>query len=122
VPLPDNQFESYFLSVFGRPDFASACECERSGDSSLAQSLHLYNSVELAKKVAGERLKRLVADKRPAEERLRELYLIALSREPNEREMAHMTAYLRARPDMQSAAYEDLLWAVLNTKEFLYNH
>jgi hypothetical protein len=122
VQLPDNQFESYFLSVFGRPDFASACECERSGDSSLAQSLHLYNSVELAKKVAGERLKRLVADKRPAEERLRELYLIALSREPNEREMAHMTAYLRARPDMQSAAYEDLLWAVLNTKEFLYNH
>jgi hypothetical protein len=122
VQLPDNQFESYFLSVFGRPDFASACECERSGDSSLAQSLHRYNSVELAKKVAGERLKQLVSDKRPADERLRDLYLIALSRPPSAEELAGMQAYLQARPNAQSAAYEDLLWALLNTKEFLYNH
>jgi hypothetical protein len=122
VQLPDNQFESYFLSVFGRPDFASACECERSSDSSLAQSLHLYNSAELAKKVAGERLRKLVADKRPVEERLRELYLGALSRPPSPEEMAHMTGYLKARSDNLVAAYEDLLWTVLNTKEFLYNH
>jgi hypothetical protein len=122
VQLPDNQFESYFLSVFGRPDFASACECERSGDSSLAQSLHLYNSVELAKKVAGDRLKQLVSDKRPADERLRDLYLIALSRPPSAEELAGMKAYLQARPNNLSAAYEDLLWALLNTKEFLYNH
>ncbi len=122
VQLPDNQFESYFLSVFGRPDFASACECERSSDSSLAQALHRYNSVELAKKVAGERLKQLVSDKRPADERLRDLYLIALSRPPSAEEMAGMKAYLQARPNNQSTAYEDLLWAVLNTKEFLYNH
>lgn len=122
LQLPDNQFESYFLSAFGRPDFASACECERSGDSSLAQSLHLFNSAELAKKVAGERLKKLVADKRPAQDRLRELYLVALAREPNQEEMARMTAYLQDRSGNLSAAYEDLLWAVLNTKEFLYNH
>ncbi len=122
VQLPDNQFESYFLSAFGRPDFASACECERSSDSSLAQSLHLYNSVEMAKKVAGERLKKLVADKRPVEDRLRDLYLVALSRPPSPEEMARMTAYLQARSDNLAAAYEDLLWAVLNTKEFLYNH
>ena len=121
VQLPDNQFESYFLSVFGRPDFASACECERSGDSSLAQSLHLFNSVELTKKVAGERVKRLVADKRPAEDRLRELYLLAVSRPPTPMEWQTMKAYLDARPN-QTSAYEDLLWALLNTKEFLYNH
>ena len=82
VTLPDNLVESYFLSVFGRPDNASACECERSGDSSLAQSLHLYNSLEIEKKTAGDRLKKLVADKRPIDEKLTEIYLIALSRSP----------------------------------------
>jgi len=122
VQLPDNQFESYFLSVFGRPDFATACECERGSDSSLAQSLHLYNSVELAKKVAGERLKQLVSDKRPVDDRLRELYLTALSRPPSADELDHMKAYLQARPNNQSAAFEDLLWVLVNTKEFLYNH
>ena len=118
----DNRKPSYFLNLFGRPARTSVCECERSGDSSLAQSLHLYNSVEMAKKVAGERLKKLVADKRSAEDRLRELYLVALSRPPSQEEMARMTAYLQARSDNLSSAYEDLLWAVLNTKEFLYNH
>lgn len=122
VQLPDNQFESYFLSVFGRPDFATACECERSADSSLAQALHRYNSVELAKKIAGDRLKQLVSDKRPVDDRLRDLYLIALSRPPSAAEMDRMKAYLTARPTAQAAAFEDLLWALLNTKEFLYNH
>ncbi|MBI2806316.1 MAG: DUF1553 domain-containing protein [Planctomycetes bacterium] len=120
VKLPDNQFESYFLSVFGRPDFASACECERSSDSSLAQSLHLMNSVELAKKVAGERARKLASDKRPLDERLGELYLVALSRTPSTAELTRMRSYLEARPASQG--WEDLLWAVLNTKEFLYNH
>jgi hypothetical protein len=122
VQLPDNQFESYFLSVFGRPDFATACECERGSDSSLAQSLHLFNSNELAKKVAGERVKKLNADKRPLDERLRDLYLLALSRPPNAAELSSMQAYVQQRRDNPSAAYEDLLWALLNTKEFLYNH
>jgi hypothetical protein len=122
VQLPDNQFESYFLSVFGRPDFATACECERGADSSLAQTLHMYNSIELAKKVAGERLKQLANDKRPADDRLRDLYMIALSRPPSAAELATLKAYLEARPNNQSAAYEDLLWALMNTKEFLYNH
>ncbi len=47
--LPDNFFNtsSYFLTVFGRPDSASACECERSGEASLAQSLHLLNAREI---------------------------------------------------------------------------
>ena len=55
VQLPDNQFESYFLSAFGRPDSASACECERNGDASLAQALHLFNSEELLEKISGRK-------------------------------------------------------------------
>ena len=122
IQLPDNQVESYFLSVFGRPDSASACECERSGDSSLAQSLHRYNSVEITKKVSGERAKRLASDKRPVEDRIRDLYRIALSREPGAEELASMKEYLESRTASVSAAYEDILWALVNTKEFMFNH
>jgi len=147
VQLPDNQSDSYFLSVFGRPDGASACECERSSDANLAQALHLFNSDELLTKIGaraaapadpvkggrgkpgpsgpkatpGERLAKLVADKRPHEQRLRELYLIALSREPDGDEMAALLAHIEKKGDVQ-AAYADILWALLNTKEFLYNH
>jgi len=122
VQLPDNQFESYFLSVFGRPDFASACECERSGDSSLAQSLLLYNSAELMKKIAGPRVQQLAADKGAHEARLKGLYRTALSRDPTAEELAVMSRHLESRPQALQAAYEDILWALVNTKEFLFNH
>ena len=122
VQLPDNQFDSYFLSVFGRPDFASACECERTSDANLAQSLLLANSAELMKKFAGQRVKQLATDKRPHEDRLKELYLIALARVPSPAELASMKAYLEARPQASALAYEDVLWALVNTKEFLFNH
>ena len=122
VQLPDNQFESYFLSVFGRPDFASACECERSGDSNLPQVLLLYNSTEMMKKIAGPRVQNLAKDKRPHEERLKEIYLAALSRPPSQGELAAMRSYIEARPQAVSAAYEDIVWALVNTKEFLFNH
>ncbi|MGE3806336.1 MAG: DUF1549 domain-containing protein [Gemmataceae bacterium] len=122
VQLPDSQFESYFLSVFGRPDAASACECERKAESSLPQALHLFNSAEIQAKVAGPRCKQLASDKRPPEERLREVYLIALSREPSKLELTALLGYLEKKKASGQAAYEDILWAVLNTKEFLFNH
>jgi hypothetical protein len=121
IQLPDNLFDSYFLSVFGRPDAASACECERSSDASLAQALHLFNSAEVLGKVAGARAAQLAADKRPPEERLRDLYLVALAREPSKEELAVLTAYLQKKKGGKDA-YEDVIWALLNTKEFLFNH
>jgi hypothetical protein len=122
VQLPDNQSDSYFLSVFGRPDAASACECERSSDASLAQCLHMFNSVEIQAKVAGPRAAQLAKDKRPHEERLRELYLVALSREPSKEEMEAIVAHVAKKKGNEQAAYEDILWALVNTKEFLFNH
>src|SRR5262249_46999911 len=121
VQLPDNLFDSYFLSVFGRPDAASACECERGGDASLAQCLHMFNSVEILGKTAGQRASNLAKDKRPHAERLRELYLIALSREPSKEELTTLMTYLDRTKGSQ-AAYEDVIWALINTKEFLFNH
>ena len=122
VQLPDNLFDSYFLSVFGRPDAASACECERNGDASLAQCLHMFNSAEILGKTAGKRASELAKDKRPHEERLRDLYLIALSREPSKEELATLVGYLDKKKDNVQQGYEDVIWALVNTKEFLFNH
>ena len=122
VQLPDNLVDSYFLSVFGRPDNASACECERGSDATLAQALHMFNSADVLAKVSGPRAKALAADKRPHEQRLAELYLIALSREPSKEELAALLAHIQGKGKDVQAAYEDILWAVINGKEFVFNH
>ncbi|MSU78606.1 MAG: DUF1553 domain-containing protein [Gemmataceae bacterium] len=121
IQLPDNQVDSYFLSVFGRPDFASACECERSGDANLAQSLHMVNSKDVMNKLDKGRATKLAKDTRPHAERVREIYLLAYSREPSAEETRAVVAYVERVGNAQRA-YEDLLWTIVNTKEFMFNH
>ena len=125
VALPDDSFNSssYFLTVFGRPENSSACECERTGDSSLAQSLHLLNSKGIQEKLTAgnSRAATLAKDTRPAEERIRQLFVMAYARQPEPGEVAKANEYLEKRKGEQSA-WEDMVWALLNTKEFLFNH
>jgi hypothetical protein len=129
MQLPDNSFNtsSYFLSVFGRPDSSTSCECERSQDASLAQSLHLLNSKDVQDKITDDKgtAALLAADAKTSDnEKLRQLYMAALSREPNEKELAVAREHLgKAKDDKgKRHAYEDLVWALINTKEFLFNH
>ena len=134
VELPDNSFNasSYFLTVFGRPDMASACECERSQDASLAQSLHLLNAKEIQEKLARDdgRAAGLARDCSSGDDKpWRDLYLLALSREPSPSERAAACRYVEKcvkaaeKPDAgRRRACEDIVWAVINTKEFLFNH
>jgi Protein of unknown function (DUF1549)/Protein of unknown function (DUF1553) len=124
VQLPDSGFNSYFLTVFGKPDNASACECERSSEANLAQSLHLLNSSEVQGKLSagGGRAALLAAQKeRSREEKIREIYLRVYSREPQSDEMAVAVGHLSKAKD-EKLAFEDILWALVNTKEFLFNH
>ncbi len=125
VQLPDNGFNSYFLTVFGRPESSSACECERSSEANLAQSLHLLNSGEIQGKLtAGNgHAQTLANDKtRPHEVRIRELYLLAFSRPPQAEEMTIALAHINKNEMDPKRAYEDIVWALINTKEFLFNH
>ena len=137
VALPDNSYNraSEFLRVFGRPDSTSVCECERVQTSSLAQSLHLLNSGELRNKLASGsgRAAALASGTAPPEERVRQLYLVAFAREPRAEELEQALAYLNEKlldaagqplASQPSAAqnWQDLIWALLNTKEFLFNH
>jgi hypothetical protein len=135
VALPDNSFNqgNQLLSVFGRPDAASACECERTMEASLSQSLHLLNADELQNKLANEngRAALLAKETRPAKELIREVYLLALAREPNDEEILQSQSYLDSKSERKEGeelkkakrrAWEDLLWAMINSKEFLFNH
>jgi hypothetical protein len=122
--LPDNGFNSYFLTVFGRPESSSACECERSSEANLAQSLHLLNSAEIQGKLtAGDGRAALLASdaQRQHQEKIRELYLLSFSREPLEEELSIALAYIEKTGDAKRA-FEDIVWALINTKEFLFNH
>ncbi len=124
IQLPDSSFSSYFLTVFGRPEGSSACECERSSEANLAQSLHLLNSAEIQNKLsAGSgRAAALAADKtNSGEQKIRGLYMAFYARQPLPDELAVAQAHLEKTKN-DKIAYEDILWALINTKEFLFNH
>ena len=123
IQLPDAGQKNYFLTVFGKPMADSACECERSNDANLAQSLHLLNSKEVLGKISNKDGRAGLLsrdDKRTEQEKLRELYLWFYSREPQSEEVNLALAHLGKGE--KKAAYEDIIWALLNTKEFLFNH
>lgn len=125
VQLPDNGFQSYFLTVFGTPQGNTACECERSDAANLAQSLHLLNSDEVQQKLtsANARSHLLAADAdREHSEKIRELYLRAFSRPPSVQELDIALSYIQQRQDRVAQAYEDIVWVMANTKEFMFNH
>ena len=118
--LPDTGFTSYFLTVFGRPAATTACECERSREANLAQSLHLLNSEEIQRKLAADtgRAARLAADDtRPDADKIRELFLLAYSRPPRDHELQTMLAHVKQKPNLREA-YEDVIWSLINSKEF----
>ena len=120
IQIWDNRMPSYFFRIFGRPVRFSVCECERGTDPSITQALHLMNSPEIAAKIkakAGTARKLAGSDKKP-DAIIDELFLGALSRKPTD---AERTRLLEAFTDDRRAAVEDVLWAVLNSKEFLYN-
>jgi hypothetical protein len=122
LQLPDTLVVSPFLDAFGRPERAQTCSCERQQDSSVGQALHLNNGKTLNDKIRakGSRLETWLAEKVGDEEAVHRLFLLALSREPTAGELAKMKAILAEAPSRREAL-EDLFWAVLASKEFLFN-
>jgi len=124
IMLPDESFPSYFLDVFGRPQRISACECERVSEANLAQALHLLNSDEVQGKLSrpNGRADAMARDTtKPDAEKVDELFLWAFARKPTDDQREIALAHIAKHAMNKRVAYENILWALLNTKEFVFN-
>ena len=123
VDLPNEGFGSYFLDTFDRPQRVSGCECERSTGATLAQVLLLANSDEIENKLADDKgqVAELAKSERPMPEKITELYVTAFSRPPSESELSEAVEFVETQEDKRRAL-EDVLWTILNSKEFMFNH
>jgi Protein of unknown function (DUF1553)/Protein of unknown function (DUF1549) len=123
IQLPDSRVRSFLLDVFGRPARVVTCECERTAQPNIAQALHLMNGDFVNRKIAapGGRVEALAKAKKSLVEITEELYLVTLSRPPRPDEVAKARDWILAAPT-QREGVQDLLWVLLNSREFLFNH
>ena len=123
IQIWDNRMPSYFFRIFGRPQRVTVCECERGNEPSIAQSLHLMNSPETVRKIRHRdgRAAQLAKSDLTPQQIIEQLYLVTLSRIPSQQETRLMQQAFDESNDRRIAA-EDILWTLLNTKEFIYNH
>jgi hypothetical protein len=126
MQLPDSLVVSPFLDAFGRPERSQTCSCERSGDATVGQALHLNNGKTLNDKLRAKnsRLSEWLTEKRSDKEVISQLYLLSLCREPTEKELGLFTKMLKdavADGASRREALEDLCWAVLASKDFVFN-
>jgi hypothetical protein len=123
IQLPDTRVRSFLLDVFGRPARQITCECERTVQPNIAQALHLLNGDFLNRKLEapGGRLAKLVTAKATPDTVIEELYLAALSRPPRAEERDRARRWLSEAGSLKDGA-ADLLWVLVNSREFLFNH
>lgn len=125
LQLPDSNVESYFLKSFGRAEREKTCVCERTSEASVTQVLHMANGDTLNKKLEApnNRIDRLLKTKASAGEIIETAYLSGLARYPSHDEKEKLlTVVNNAGEENLRPVVEDIFWAVLSTKEFLFNH
>ncbi len=122
VQIADGQTSTYFLTTFGRPTRETVCACEVRLEPTLSQSLHLMNGSTVGPKVQqGNLVGQWLQEKRPPAYIIEQLYIRALSRSPTPGEYKKLLAAVDAAKDKKQAL-EDVFWAVLNSREFMFNH
>jgi len=121
--LADPPTDHYFLKVFGQPQREMACQCERSGESNLSQALQMINGPVVHNKLRADngRIAQMIAAGKTDDEIITTLYLAAVSRPPVAEELAASKQHIAAQTDRRMAL-EDVGWAILNSKEFLFQH
>ncbi len=133
LQLRDSNVDSYFLQTFGRPDRLITCECERTSDPSMTQVLHILNGETLNEKLARKadskaktkdnRIGRLLSSQTKRAAMFEEFFLAAYSRFPTPTEKKSLRKAFKSVPNNETReVMEDLLWSLLSSKEFLFNH
>jgi hypothetical protein len=122
IQLPDPRARSNFLDTFGRAQRQITCECERTGDPNIAQALHLMNGDLLNRKIADPngRLAKFLSAQTPIPQIIDQFYLLTFSRPPTDEERRQAETLVGSQSPKESL--QDLLWALLNSHEFMFNH
>src|SRR5262249_55471871 len=107
--------------IFGRPPRTAACDCERSMEPAVPQTLFTMIDENLMKKIKTGRLKKLLASRKTDESMVEELFLATLSRFPNDAEKLAALNHVKQNKD-RPAGFVDVVWALINTREFILNH
>ncbi len=122
VQIADGQTSTYFLTTFGRAKRETVCACEANTDPSLSQALHMLNGDAVHGKVAqGGVVKKLLEQGQTPEHVIENLYVRCLSRKPSADEQQKLLAIVAGAENPQ-AGLDDVFWAILNSREFLFNH
>jgi hypothetical protein len=122
VQIADGTRSTYFLTTFGRSTRQTPCSCEVKMEPTLSQALHLLNGDTVNLKMEqGGLIKKLMTTKKFPEERITDLYIRCMSRKPDKDELAKLVSILAESKD-QAQALGDIFWALLNSREFLFNH
>ncbi len=125
VQIADGNTSNYFLTTFGRATRATVCSCEVKMEPNLSQALHLLNGDTTQQRIRqGKVVENLISEKKPPAEIIRHLYLTVLSRPPTDMESEKLLAAVAEKPEPAAVreVLEDVFWALLNSKEFIFNH
>ena len=122
VEIADGGVSNYFLTTFGRPQRETVCSCEVRLEPTLSQSLHLMNGNTVEPKIAqGGLVPEMLKEKKPPAEIIEALYVRCLSRPPLPAEKERLVSAVDQAKDKKQAL-EDVFWALLNSREFMFNH
>ena len=123
VQIADGAVSTYFLTTFGRAKRESVCACEVKMEPTLSQALHLMNGDAVHDSIkSGGVAAAMVRDKKTDREIVDNLYLRCFGRLPKDKEWSAIQQAIAESADNRQAAIEDLFWALLNSKEFYFNH
>ncbi len=125
LQLPDSNIDSYFLQTFGQPAREKTCECERTAEPNITQVLHIANGDTLNQKLGAKdnRIGKWLEKKTPNEQIIEDAFLTNLSRPPSANEREKLLKMLNEAPSEElRPVIEDMVWAMLSSKEFLFNH
>jgi len=122
VQIADGETSTYFLTTFGRAKRETVCACEATTDPTLSQALHMLNGEAVQGKIAqGGVVKKLLEQGQTPEQVIESLYIRCLCRKPTADEREKLLALVTAAENPQ-AGLDDVFWAILNSREFLFNH
>ncbi|MFM8905635.1 MAG: DUF1553 domain-containing protein, partial [Verrucomicrobiota bacterium] len=123
VQIADGAVSNYFLTTFGRAKRESVASTEVKTDPSLSQALHLMNGDALNERIRrGKVVENLVAAGKKDPEIIEELFMRVFGRRPLPAETAAVMKSVAAEPESRVAVLEDAFWALMNSKEFYFNH